>query len=85
LTQTDRPHAIRSISAIVFWAALAAMGFQQTLEWSGRRRVAVSAVILGLALLNARVILADCFGPYRERAYDAFHRGAQNVPSCPAR
>ncbi len=69
-----QPHAIRSISAVVFWAGLAALGLQRLLEWSPRGHGAILALAVA-AVIEVGPFANDYFGAYRTRAYGAFDDG----------
>lgn len=69
-----QPHAIRSITAVVFWAAVAALGLQQFLRAIPRSR-STALLLCACALLDFGLFAGDYFGAYRERALDDFDSG----------
>jgi len=74
LTTDGQPHAIRSITTVIFWAALAGIGLQRLLAILPGRRIVACALAL-LAVINAGVFAADYFGAWRDRAFGSFDGG----------
>lgn len=74
ITTDGQPHAIRSITTVIFWAALAGMGCKRLLEILPRPRIAAGVVAL-LTVVNAAVFVTHYFGPWREIAWGAFDGG----------
>ena len=74
LTTDGQPHATRTITAVIFWAALAGMGCRRLLDLLPRPRIAAALIAL-LAAVNAAAFAADYFGDFRARGFGAFDVG----------
>ena len=74
LTTDGQPHATRAITAVIFWAVLAGMGIARLRDLVPRPHIA-AAILALLAVLNAGIFVADYFGGFRDRAFDAFDSG----------
>ena len=74
ITTDGQPHAIRSITTVLFWAALAGLGCKRLLEIVPRPRIAASIVAL-LTAINAAAFATHYFGAWRETAFGAFDGG----------
>ena len=74
LTTDGQPHALRSITSVVFWAALAGMGCRRLLDTVPRPRIAAVVIAL-LAGVNVALFAGDYFGRFGDRAFWAFDGG----------
>jgi len=74
LVMGGQPHAIRSLTAVLFWSGIAAMGLGWLLSLRPRGR-AIAAALAFVAAIDAGAFLLDYFGAYRDRAFESFDSG----------